>query len=438
MAGIVAAALLVAASLVVMTTAQRKHAANLHASIRNVHHAEAMEVSLLTHDRSRSPIVRADLEGNVRTSLARARFIALTPEEVELVDRTREATDRYFEAPSEERLERSFSLLEQLVALNLGQADAAAAASERWDRLANVVAVVQATLIILVAGALLMWLRRAALDPVLSLSSALRAFAAGDLRARAPEAGPDEFRTIARHVNSMGEALERQRTNQLTFLSGVSHDLRTPVNTIRLSLEGVALPSGQAGHILGIARRQVHRLDRMLGDLTDATRIESGNLEIRPGRMDLRGVAATTRDLFSGVDGADRIRLDLPPESVPVFGDELRLEQVTTNLVSNALKYSPSGGDVEVAVRAEGNEAVLRVRDHGVGIPQSELESIFEPFRRGETLRGHVPGVGLGLSVARKIVVAHGGRLQVTSEAGRGSTFEVRLPLRADDRLSVH
>jgi signal transduction histidine kinase len=111
--------------------------------------------------------------------------------------------------------------------------------------------------------------------------------------------------------------------------------------------------------------------------------------------------------------------------------DALRIEQVLTNLVSNAIKYSPRGGRVEVTLEQPGTEAILNVVDQGVGIPSDDQAHIFEPFRRSGASRELVPGAGLGLFVARRIVEAHGGRIEVESRPGAGSTFRVHLPLTA-------
>jgi signal transduction histidine kinase len=182
-------------------------------------------------------------------------------------------------------------------------------------------------------------------------------------------------------------------------------------------------------HTLAIVARQIDRLDRMIGDLLDSTRIESGRLELRPEPHDVRPIAGHVVELYRPLSSGHEIVLVEPGEAVVAECNATRLEQVITNLVSNAVKYSPDGGRVTVSAFAERSDAVVTVSDEGMGIPPQEREWIFEPFRRTRRSRELVPGVGLGLSVARKIVAGHGGTLEVESRVGAGSTFRFRLPL---------
>ena len=180
---------------------------------------------------------------------------------------------------------------------------------------------------------------------------------------------------------------------------------------------------------LAIVARQIERLDRMVGDLLEATRVEAGCLELRPAPLDVRPIVGQVVELYRPVSPAHEIVFVESTEPVVAACDSTRIEQVVTNLVSNAIKYSPEGGRVIVSAFAERSEAIVSVSDEGMGIPSEERERIFEPFRRTRRSRELVPGVGLGLSVARKIVAGHGGTLEVESRVGAGSTFRVRLPL---------
>jgi signal transduction histidine kinase len=167
----------------------------------------------------------------------------------------------------------------------------------------------------------------------------------------------------------------------------------------------------------------------MVGDLLDSTRIEAGRFELHTEPRDTRELAREVVELYQGSGSTHELRLVLPEEPVVVRCDGTRLEQVLHNLVSNALKYSPTGTRVEVRVAQEGPEAVLSVVDRGMGISAEELRHLFTPFRRTGHAREVASGAGLGLSVARRIVEAHGGRIEVDSRPGAGSTFRVRLPL---------
>jgi signal transduction histidine kinase len=171
----------------------------------------------------------------------------------------------------------------------------------------------------------------------------------------------------------------------------------------------------------------VERLEKLLEDFLDASRIEAGRMSLSLADADLRDVAREAADLFADASPDHPIALDLPEGPVLARCDPARVTQVLNNLISNAIKYSPRGGRVAVAVARDGGDAVLGVSDEGVGVPEGEREQIFEPFRRGASAHG-VPGAGLGLSTARRIAEAHGGRLEVEPRAGGGSTFRLRLP----------
>lgn len=176
--------------------------------------------------------------------------------------------------------------------------------------------------------------------------------------------------------------------------------------------------------------RQITRMERMLGDFLEVARIEAGQLEIRSEVHDARTLVEEVVSLFEGASQEHQLTVRLPDVPLYLDCDPLRIEQVLINLVSNAIKYSPAGSPVEVALEANEAELELRVTDRGVGIAEHDRERIFEPFRRVGLSQQTIPGVGLGLFVVRKIVEAHHGRIELESARGRGSTFRVFLPRR--------
>jgi signal transduction histidine kinase len=262
----------------------------------------------------------------------------------------------------------------------------------------------------------------------------MRRFGAGDRSARAPENGPAELLVTARTFNEMAAALERQREAQLAFLGGIAHDLRNPLATLKLTAAVATMderplpPAAEIRTLFQRVDRQVVKLDRMVEDLLDAARVEAGRLSLELQRCDVRALVTEVVDQHRPAAPDHRIEVSLPADPVPVRCDPIRIEQVLANLVGNAIKYSPGGGRVRVGVTAEEGRATLSVTDQGLGIPFDEQGHIFEPFRRGARHDG-IPGMGLGLSVARRIVEAHGGALDVESAPGAGSVFRVRLPL---------
>jgi signal transduction histidine kinase len=222
---------------------------------------------------------------------------------------------------------------------------------------------------------------------------------------------------------------QRQRENQLAFLAGVAHDLRNPIAALKMAIHGLQAEQSEARRTrtLAILDRQMGHLARMIDDLLDATRIEAGRLELHLEDVNLRDVVENVVRLYAPTAPDHDVRVTASDAGVMVHADPFRLEQVLSNLLSNAIKFSPAGGAVEVRVEIEDAHAMLSVTDHGIGISPEVVSELFTPFRR------HRPdvasGAGLGLSIVRRIVSAHGGSVDVESQPGSGATFRVRLPL---------
>jgi signal transduction histidine kinase/CheY-like chemotaxis protein len=217
------------------------------------------------------------------------------------------------------------------------------------------------------------------------------------------------------------------------FLAMLGHELRNPLSAISMASDLLGQPGADSTRPRAIIGRQVKKLSRLVDDLLEVSRVASGKIVLKRTRTDLRGIVE--RSLESVEPLAERsgvaIHLALPREPVFLDGDPVRLDQIVGNLVSNAAKYTPRGGIVDLELEARGPLAVLRVRDTGIGIPRDMLERIFEPFTQADSSLGRSEGgLGLGLSLVRGLVALHGGRVQASSEgAGRGSEFTVELPL---------
>ena len=228
--------------------------------------------------------------------------------------------------------------------------------------------------------------------------------------------------------------LDRMREE---FVSMVSHELRSPLTSIRGWLD-VLLDEAEVmepGHADAVGRigRNADRLVHIVSDLLDLYRVDTGELAIRSEDVDL---AALVRDAIAAPDHNARcealtLRTSLPDEPVCVCGDASRLAQVIDNLCSNAVKYTPAGGTVSVALTTGAGAAVLRVADSGIGIPADEREHLFERFFRASTATEHgIHGTGLGLAISKEIVERHGGTIEVGEGAdGAGTAFTVTLPL---------
>ena len=325
------------------------------------------------------------------------------------------------------QLGQTVALLRSLVSREEAEAQRATASAATWDRLANLTGITIAVALVIGVAATLTWLWRRAFRPLVGVAAAIERFARGERQARAPEEGAGELRQIAVSFNEMAAALGRQHEQQLAFVGGVAHDLRNPLNTLKLAVAMLEREPQRSAAVADRIVRQVDRLERMVGDLLDSSRIEAGHLELRPTVIDVRGVVARIVDGQRAASTTRTYELSVPDAPVHVRIDVLRIEQVLNNLLSNAAKYSPEFTAIEVALEHDGTTATISVTDHGVGIHTADLARILEPFRRGENV-GRIGGAGLGLSVTRRIVEAHGGRVEVRSEPGVGSAFSVRLP----------
>lgn len=233
------------------------------------------------------------------------------------------------------------------------------------------------------------------------------------------------------------EAQQAARARE-AFLLTASHELRTPLTSVKASAHLVSRylhqPEPDQARIIAMVDRlrgEIGRLETLSLDLLDAARIQRGRFELHAGPCDLVAIArevVATLEQSAYRQPAHHLIVDVDE---PVTGDwdEHRLRQVISNLVSNALKYSPEGGDVRVGVRRDGDDAILTVEDTGIGIDPADAARLFQPFERAENTHNAIGGVGLGLYISRQIVDAHGGSIVIESKLGTGSCFTVRLPL---------
>ncbi|WP_438029885.1 ATP-binding protein [Sorangium sp. So ce233] len=331
-------------------------------------------------------------------------------------------------------LNATMTSLQDFVDKNGLQAQAAMRQAAVWDSRADALSIGVALLAAITIIGSLVTLERCVHSPLAALGRAIERFAHGDKTARAQATGPSDLRSIAGVFNAMADRLVCQEENQLTFIAGVAHDLRNPLTALRMKVgrfdpSGPAPTAEQARRMNDLVARQVTRMDRLVGDLLDATRIHAGRLDLRLEACDLRELAREAAELFRPLSSAHEITVSSAAGPVVARCDPTRVAQVLNNLISNAIKYSPHGGEITVSVGKDGGRASVTVADQGIGVEPEEIERIFEPFRRAGASRDLVPGVGLGLWLARRIAEAHGGSLDVESSPGQGSVFRLALPL---------
>ncbi len=284
---------------------------------------------------------------------------------------------------------------------------------------------------LLVAFVLAAVISRSIARPLQAVAGAAPQVAAGRYELRVPVTGPPEVRAVAEAFNRMSAEVRLTQQAQRDFLANVSHDLKTPLTSIQgysqAIIDGTAKNPAHAAEII---HDEAERLNRMVVELTDLARIQAGRLSMKTAAVDIGQIAAAICQRLMVVAQKKQIRLHVHVTRMPdIAGDGDRLAQVLTNLISNAIKYTPEGGEIWVKTQVVGNGVEVIVQDTGIGIPAKDLPRIFERFYQVDKARGPERGTGLGLAIVKEIVQAHGGEIRVYSEGeNKGTTFVVWLP----------
>jgi CheY-like chemotaxis protein len=240
-------------------------------------------------------------------------------------------------------------------------------------------------------------------------------------------------------AEDLAEDLREQQKAKDRFLAMLGHELRNPLAPIVNGLEILRQRGGsaEAQQLYEMMSHQLRHMARLLDDLLDMSRVQHGTIAMQFERVNLvdvaRHAAEACRSLLD--ERQHRFRLDLPDAPCWIDGDPTRLEQIIANLLVNAARYTPPGGELGLSLHREDGDALLCVRDNGIGIRRELLAQIFEPFRQADRVAGNAQhGLGIGLTLAKKLAELHGGSIRASSEGnGLGSEFLVRLPLSADE-----
>ncbi len=286
---------------------------------------------------------------------------------------------------------------------------------------------------IAVAGALGWYLSRRITKPVLALADAADRIAAGDYAVEVPRAGADEIGELADRFRQMTSRLAEAEEQERNFLMSVSHELRTPLTAIHGHVD--ALREGLVEDVdarrgsLEVVARETSRLERLVGDVLDLAKLDAHRFTVLHEEVDMGRLLDEAYESFGEEARRRGIEFRTQVDGRPVLvTDGDRVLQIISNLLSNAFRWTPDGGRVDLSLTRQDGQVLVGVEDTGPGIAADERERIFRPFvsRDGG-------GTGLGLAIARELALALGGGIRLDSEAGRGSRFELVLPARAAD-----
>lgn len=302
---------------------------------------------------------------------------------------------------------------------------------------------------ILLAGFISLWLIRSITTPVFDLEAGMHAVASGDFshKLKVRPHRQDEFGRLSESYEAMANRLAQLDRLKAEFVSVASHELKTPINVILGYVE--LLEDGIYGKLQDQQREvcetiasQARNLTRLVRRLLDVSRFEAGGGALECRQLDLARFLDTLQSSFSvlAMQRSVQFQVNRAPElPAEVRWDEDRMSEVLGNLLSNAFKFTPRGGRVELSATAHDSDIVIEVSDTGAGIPPEQLPRIFQKFYQADNqAKASAKGTGLGLAIAKEIVEAHGGTITANSIAGQGATFRIILPVAADLRRSGH
>jgi len=271
--------------------------------------------------------------------------------------------------------------------------------------------------------------------PVHDLTRGIQKISTGDFSFRVRVRGKDEFSDLARAFNSMVSRMEILDRSRNQFVSNASHELKTPLSTMKILLQTILYQEVYDPDIskefLGDIDKEIDRLSYVVSDLLTLVSIDSGEMKLKTAPLSLRDLIQDNVKRLSPLARERGIELDFSGrDTAEIMGDHMKLTQVFYNLIDNAIKYTPRGGRVRVELVRQGKTAVARISDNGIGIPKEDQLHIFDRFYRVDKARSReTGGTGLGLSIVKQIVLLHSGNISVSSLESEGTTFTVELPI---------
>ena len=271
--------------------------------------------------------------------------------------------------------------------------------------------------------------------PIISLTRSIQRMGRGDFSVRVPAKGSGELRRLSETFNAMSEKLEMLDQSRNQFVSNASHELKTPLATMKILLESIIyqpdMDHEMRTEFLTDINKEIDRLNMVIGDLLTLVSMDSKTMRLNRTTFNFSQLVNETADRLKLVleKRNQELKLNLT-DRCEMYADNAKLTQVVYNLLENASKYTQEGGTIRVRLIRSGRDAILTVSDNGPGIPQEDQAHIFDRFYRVDKARSReTGGTGLGLSIVHQMVLMHGGTVSVESEEGNGSTFTVELPI---------
>ncbi|NLO84994.1 MAG: cell wall metabolism sensor histidine kinase WalK [Clostridiales bacterium] len=314
-----------------------------------------------------------------------------------------------FASPIQEMMERLFTLQDQMVFYFLIAAAAALIIALVFSRIIT--------------------------RPIASLTRSIQRMGRGDLSVRVPVRGSGELRKLSETFNTMSEKLEMLDKSRNQFVSNASHELKTPLATMKILLESIIyqpeMDEGLRTEFLTDVNEEINRLNLIISDLLALVSMDSKTLRLNRTTFNFSQLVSDSVERLKpmATKRKQEIKVQLG-DRCEMYADFAKLTQVVYNIMDNALKYTPEGGTVRVRLIRSGRDAILTVSDTGPGIPKEDQALIFDRFYRVDKARSRdTGGTGLGLSIVHQMVLMHGGNVSVDSEEGQGSTFTVELPI---------
>ena len=271
--------------------------------------------------------------------------------------------------------------------------------------------------------------------PIAALTRVIQKMGKGDLSVRVPVRGSGELRRLSETFNTMSEKLEMLDQSRNQFVSNASHELKTPLATMKIMLESIIyqpeMEEALRTEFLTDINNEIDRLNTVISDLLTLVKMDTQGMRLNRQNMDLAHLLKDVVHKLEPIAEKKEQTLTLKVSGdCPMYADESKLTQVAYNIIENAIKYTQPGGQVKVTMEKVGRNVTVSVKDNGPGIPQKDQAHIFDRFYRVDKARSReTGGTGLGLSIVHQIVMLHGGEITVESQEGKGSLFRVELPV---------